>query len=72
MAGTPQRGQTENARFFDYSLLFILIFLLGFGLVMLYSVSSYEAVSSDVLSAEAVYRNRHRTDRDVYRCYDTV
>ncbi|MBQ9022381.1 MAG: putative lipid II flippase FtsW [Eubacterium sp.] len=46
MAGTPQRGQTENARFFDYSLLFILIFLLGFGLVMLYSVSSYEAVSS--------------------------
>lgn len=29
--------------YFDYSLLFIIIFLLCFGLVMIYSVSSYEA-----------------------------
>ncbi|MDD3368062.1 MAG: putative peptidoglycan glycosyltransferase FtsW [Lachnospiraceae bacterium] len=29
--------------FFDFSLLFIVIFLIGFGLVMLYSTSSYEA-----------------------------
>ncbi|MBR3642888.1 MAG: FtsW/RodA/SpoVE family cell cycle protein, partial [Parasporobacterium sp.] len=28
---------------FDYTLLFIVLFLLCFGLVMLYSVSSYEA-----------------------------
>ena len=36
-----KKGQTEY--FFDYSLLFIVLFLLGFGLVMLYSTSSYEA-----------------------------
>lgn len=35
------RGQQEG--FFDYTLLFIVLFLLGFGLVMLYSTSSYEA-----------------------------
>ncbi|MGN0377345.1 MAG: FtsW/RodA/SpoVE family cell cycle protein [Suilimivivens sp.] len=34
-------GQQET--FFDYTLLFIVLFLLGFGLVMLYSTSSYEA-----------------------------
>ncbi len=37
-------GQSEY--FFDYSLLFIVLFLLGFGLVMLYSTSSYEAAQS--------------------------
>lgn len=30
--------------YFDYSLLFVVLFLLGFGMVMLYSTSSYEAV----------------------------
>ncbi|MFV0464676.1 MAG: FtsW/RodA/SpoVE family cell cycle protein [Lachnospiraceae bacterium] len=30
-------------RYFDYNLLFIIIFLVGFGLVMLYSTSSYSA-----------------------------
>ncbi len=39
--GTRKKGQQEA--FFDYTLLFIVLFLLGFGLVMLYSVSSYEA-----------------------------
>ena len=33
----------EKIKYFDYSLLFIIIFLIGFGLVMLYSVSAYEA-----------------------------
>lgn len=40
-AGRQRRKQSEN--FFDYSLLFIVLFLLGFGLVMIYSTSSYEA-----------------------------
>ncbi len=35
--------KTKSGRFFDYSLLFIIIFLLCFGLVMLYSTSSYTA-----------------------------
>ena len=30
-------------RYFDYSLLFIVLFMLGFGLVMVYSTSSYSA-----------------------------
>ncbi len=33
----------KNKNYFDYSLLFIIIFLLCFGLVMLYSTSSYNA-----------------------------
>lgn len=36
-----EREQAEY--FFDYSLLFIVLFLLGFGLVMIYSASSYNA-----------------------------
>ena len=36
-----REGQQEV--FFDYTLLFVVLFLLGFGLVMLYSTSSYEA-----------------------------
>ena len=39
--GRKRGGQQET--FFDYTLLFIVLFLLGFGLVMLYSTSSYEA-----------------------------
>lgn len=39
--GRRRGGQQES--FFDYTLLFIVLFLLGFGLVMLYSTSSYEA-----------------------------
>ncbi len=38
------KGKKEaGVHYFDYSLLFIIIFLIGFGLVMLYSVSSYKA-----------------------------
>ena len=40
-----KHGQSEY--FFDYSLLFIVLFLLGFGLVMLYSSSSYEAAQNE-------------------------
>ncbi len=42
---SERNGKKRNRSrfFFDYTLLFIVIFLLCFGLVMLYSVSSYEA-----------------------------
>ncbi len=39
-------GGERTVKYFDYSLLFLVIFLLGFGLVMLYSVSAYEAQST--------------------------
>ncbi len=42
---TGRNGKERSIKYFDYSLLFLVIFLLGFGLVMLYSVSSYEAQS---------------------------
>ena len=38
-----QRQRQKKIRSFDYSLLFIIVFLLGFGLVMIYSTSSYNA-----------------------------
>lgn len=46
MAGqrTRKRRKKEQSEYyFDYSLLFIVLFLLGFGLIMIYSASSYEA-----------------------------
>lgn len=44
---TAKRKKKEQSEFFfDYSLLFIVLFLLGFGLVMIYSASSYTAFES--------------------------
>ena len=43
MAAKLRRKREQTEYFFDYTLLFIVLFLLGFGLVMVYSVSSYEA-----------------------------
>ena len=48
---SPERGsdmarkvkKMSNKRYFDYSLLFVIIFIVGFGLVMIYSTSSYTA-----------------------------
>ncbi|MCR5108992.1 MAG: putative lipid II flippase FtsW [Lachnospiraceae bacterium] len=42
MAGRDS-SQNKTKSFFDFTLLFVVIFLLCFGLVMLYSVSSYDA-----------------------------
>lgn len=42
-AKTRRKKKEQSEYFFDYSLLFIVLFLLGFGLVMIYSASSYEA-----------------------------
>ncbi len=43
MSETKRYKKEKNTGMFDYTLLFIVLFLLCFGLVMLYSVSSYEA-----------------------------
>ena len=47
MAGRRRRGRSREKKttYFDYSLLFIIIFLLCFGLVMLYSSSSYTSAN---------------------------
>lgn len=37
------RSGRKQIKYFDYSLLFVVIFLLGFGMVMLYSTSAYTA-----------------------------
>lgn len=41
---TKRKRKEQSEYFFDYSLLFIVLFLLGFGLIMIYSASSYEAL----------------------------
>lgn len=51
MAAQKERSGSRKKReqpeyFFDYSLMFIVLFLLGFGLVMVYSASSYEALQA--------------------------
>ena len=43
---TRHKKKAQTEFFFDYSLLFVVLFLLGFGLVMIYSASSYEAFQS--------------------------
>ncbi len=40
---STRRRQQKSESFMDYSLLFIVLFLLGFGMVMVFSTSSYEA-----------------------------
>ena len=41
MASKKKSRFKQNESYFDYSLLFIVLFLLGFGLIMIYSTSSY-------------------------------
>ena len=41
--GRRNRTRQKKTKYCDYSLFFLVIFLLGFGLVMLYSVSAYNA-----------------------------
>ena len=43
MALFHREKKTKEYRYFDYTLLFVIIFLVAFGLVMLYSTSSYSA-----------------------------
>lgn len=43
MGRKPEKDREKPIKYFDYTMLFIIIFLVGFGLVMLYSTSSYNA-----------------------------
>lgn len=43
MSRRPEKNREKQIKYFDYTLLFIIIFLVGFGLVMLYSTSAYNA-----------------------------
>lgn len=43
MPGTGKKKKKKPHRFYDYSLLFTIIFLTVFGLIMIYSASSYKA-----------------------------
>ena len=45
----------KNEYFFDYSLLLVVLFLLGFGLVMIYSASFYGASTSKSFNNDAAY-----------------
>ena len=38
-----KRARVKTEKYFDYSLLFIVIFLVCFGLVMIYSTSAYNS-----------------------------
>lgn len=51
-----RKKRAEGENFFDYTLLFAVIFLLGFGLIMIYSASSYEAFQD--FGNEAYYLNK--------------
>lgn len=50
-----RRTKKSSEYYFDYSLVFIVLFLLGFGLIMVYSASSYEASISEKLNYDAAY-----------------
>lgn len=58
MAGKAQpmpQKKKKAKRFYDYSLLFCIIFLTAFGLVMIYSASSYSAQLNDAYKGNSAY-----------------
>ena len=50
-----RRRKKQAEYFFDYTLLFIVLFLLGFGLIMVYSTSSYDASMSARMNYDEAY-----------------
>ena len=55
-----RRRKKQAEYFFDYTLLFIVLFLLGFGLTLVYSTSSYEASMSASLNYDEAYYLKHQ------------
>lgn len=60
-----RRRKKQAEYFFDYTLLFIVLFLLGFGLIMVYSTSSYEASMSASLNYDEAYYLKHQAGATV-------
>lgn len=54
-ARAKSRFHIKSEYYFDYSLLFVVLFLLGFGLIMIYSTSSYEAGISAGCNYDSAY-----------------
>ena len=50
-----RRNKQKSGHYIDYSLIFIVLFLLGFGLIMVYSASSYEASTSSALGNDPAF-----------------
>ena len=50
-----RRNRKTSEYYFDYSLVFIVLFLLGFGLIMVYSASSYDASVDEKVGYDAAY-----------------
>lgn len=67
-----QKNRKQSEYFFDYTLLFIVLFLLGFGLIMVYSTSSYEASISANLKYDEAYYLKHQAFAAVmgFFCHD--
>ena len=53
-----KRRKKKNAAYFDYSMLAVVIILICFGLVMLYSASAYEAASDAAIGDDMFYFRR--------------
>ena len=57
MARTAVMKKPKEETYVDYSLIFVVLFLLSFGLIMLYSTSSYEA---GVSMGDSAYYFKHQ------------
>ena len=53
-----RRRRKKNSAYFDYSMLAVVIILICFGLVMLYSASAYEAASDAAIGDDMFYFRR--------------
>ena len=71
MGKKRERTGSKPTRYFDYSLLFIIIFLVCFGLVMLYSTSSYDGQLKFDDSAHYVKKQLFATSLGFMAMYPT-
>ena len=53
--GRQKRRKSRTTTYFDYNLLFLIVFLICFGLVMLYSSSSYLAANSALYNYDGAF-----------------